>query len=428
MKRKNWYPLDNAAKIYPPCSNFRRPGNFSLMAVMKEEVNKEILTKAVNNILLRFPTFNVKLKKGVFWYYLEENNKPFIVQPEPPYFMKYIDGSDNNNYLFKVFYSGKKITMVIFHSLSDGAGGLTVFKTLLYEYLVLSGKQILSDDLIKTSYAPSSFEELSDDFLATYERKKLPKAKDKNAFATDGTPFAYDGVGIITGKMKVEELKRVAKEYDATITTFLSALYMQSVYNVLIKGKKVKNKNVTVLVPVNLRKWFPSDTVRNFAMFVRLKHDYEKPITLKECVDSCKKQMEEELTKDKLEAIMHSNVKSEKNWFLKVMPLFVKDFAMRIAYKFVGDNLHTSNLSNLGVVDLPESMKPYVEDIVFALNASFSGKTNVAVISYNGYINITSTRNFTETSIEKEFFRWLAKNGVNIEISSNFWEAKNETL
>lgn len=428
MKKKNWYPLDNAAKIYPPCSNYRRPGNFSLIAIMKEYVNQELLSQAVKHILLRFPTFNVKLKKGVFWYYLEENNKPFIVQPEEPYFMKFIDGSDNNNYLFKIFYNKNKITMVVFHSLSDGTGAIDVFKSLLFEYLILNGKKVSSDGLIKTSYAPSSFQESSDDFLTTYEKKKIKAPKEKSAFQTDGTPFNYDGVGLITGKVKIDDIKKLAKKYNTTITTFLSAVYMQSIYEALIKDKRIKNKLVKILVPVNLRKFFPSDTIRNFAMFVRLGNDYKQPITLEECVKLCDEQMKNELIKEKLEAVMHSNVKTEKNWFLKVMPLFIKDIAMRIAYKFVGDNLHTSNLSNLGVVELPVSMKQHILDFVFMLNASYSGKTNMAVISYNGYMNITSTRAFVETDIEKHFFKALSDMGVEVVVNSNYWEAENETL
>ncbi len=428
MKKKNWYSLDNAAKIYPPCSNYRRPGNFSLIALMDEKVDKNILNKAVNNVLKRFPTFNVKLKKGLFWYYLEENNKPFYVQEEVPYFMSYIDGTENNGYLFRVYYNDNKITMVIFHSLSDGKAGMDVFKSLLYEYLLLCGKDVSSDDLVKTAFAPSSFEESTDDFLTTYNRKTAPGKKYKNAFVVDGTPFKYDGVGIITGKVKVEELKKLAKKYDATITTFLSALYMQVIYNTLIRNKKVKNKLVTILVPVDLRKWFPSNTMRNFAMFVRLGHDFAKPITLEECVQTCKQQMREELTKENLQSTMHYNVKTEKNWILKVMPLFIKDIAMRIAYKHVGDNLHTCQLSNLGVVQLPESMQPFVKDIIFALNASYSGKANLAVVSYNNFINLTFTRNFAETLIEKEFFKWLSHNEIKVEINSNYWEAENETL
>ena len=83
MKRKNWYPLDNAAKLYPAVSNARRPYQFFFSALMAEEVKKESLELAVNRILARVPTFRTRLKKGIFWYYLEENKLPFPVREEP---------------------------------------------------------------------------------------------------------------------------------------------------------------------------------------------------------------------------------------------------------------------------------------------------------------------------------------------------------
>ena len=112
MKRKNWYPLDNAGKIYPPISNSRRPSTFSLSVTLTEAVDKDILQKAANQILERFVSFNVKLKRGIFWYYLEENNKPFFVEEEPPYFLRFIDQKANNGYLFKIFYKDFEVILL----------------------------------------------------------------------------------------------------------------------------------------------------------------------------------------------------------------------------------------------------------------------------------------------------------------------------
>lgn len=428
MKKKNWYRLDNAAKIYPPCSNYRRAGNFTLSALLTEDVNNIVLEKAVNNVLKRFPSINVKLKKGVFWYYFEENNKKFEVREEEPYFLKYIDSKENNGFLFKVYYRKNKISLVVFHALSDGGGALDVFKSLLYEYLILSGKKVSSGGLIKTVHSPSTLEETTDDFLTTYQHKKIKVEKEKSAFKTYGTPFQYDGVGLITGKLSVTQLKSLAKRHNTTITILITAFYMQAIYEAMIKDKKIKNKLVKILVPVNLRKFFPSHTLRNFAMFARLSHDFTKPITLEECIETLSDQLKQKTDKETLYSHMHSHVKTEKNIFLKIVPLFIKDVAMRIAYKYVGDNLHTANVSNLGVVELPKSMQPYVKEFIFALNASYSGKHNMAVISYNDVLNITCTRAFAETTIEQNFFVLLAKNGVDVEVSSNYWEAEHETL
>lgn len=424
MKRKTWYPLDNAGKIYPPVSNSRRPSTFSLSAVLTEPINKDILQQAVNEILDRFVSFNVKLKRGWFWYYLEENNKPFYVEEEPPYFLKYINQKENNDYLFKVFYKDNRITLACFHALCDGTGALDVFKSLVYEYLLLSGKDVSADDKIITCRTPYTMEETFDSFNELDYKTNEKPAKESNAYKTDGTNFKWDGCGLTTGIVSVDQLKKECKKYDSTITEYLSALYMYCIYISFVKGKRVNNKNIKLLIPVNLRKWYPSHTLRNFAMFVRLCHNFEEEITFEECIETCKTQLKESLTKEKLDAQIWSNVKAEKNWFLKLVPLIIKDWVLSLAYNKVGDNLHTANVSNLGVVDLPESMKQYVKDIIFILGPSHSTKTHLAVISYNNRLAMTFSRLVVENQLEKMFFRELSSRGIIPEVSSNYWEGK----
>lgn len=422
--KKNWYPLDNAAKIYPPISSKRRGGMFSLSARLDEEIKPEILQEAVNVLLDRFPMYKVKLKRGWFWYYLEENNRPFNIETEDPYFLRYIGEVKNNDYLFRVMYRENIIRVSFYHSLCDGTGGLNFFKALLGEYLKLKGHKIKTEGLIINENSPHTLGESEDTFLSAYHKPKEKSQKDKNAFKTDGTPFDSDGCGVVLGKVNIDQLKSVCKKYDATITVFLSALYMQCVYKEFIKNKKVKNKNIQLLIPVNMRKVYDSETLRNFALFARLGHDWTEEISFEECVDICKKQLEEGLKKEKLDAIIYSNVKTEKNPLLKIMPLFIKDIAMRIAYNFVGDNLHTANVSNLGSVQLPESVAKHVENITFALAPSFTCKTHLALLGYKDTLNLCFTRLFVETRLERTFFRLLSEMGVNVVVSSNFWEEK----
>lgn len=422
MKRKTWYPLDNAAKVYPPVSNSRRPSTFSLIAVLNEPIDKDILQKATNEILDRFETFNVKLKRGIFWYYLEKNDKPFEVREEMPYFLKQITADENNGYLFRVLYKENRINMVFFHSLCDGTGALDVFKSLVYEYLLLSGKDVTADDKVITCTTPYTLEETFDSFNEHDYRTKQKPAKEVDAFKTDGTNFKWDGCGITTGVVDVESLKKETKKYDATITEYLGALYMHCLYHSFIKGKRADNKNVKLLVPVNLRKWYPSHTLRNFAMFVRVGHNYEEEITFEECIELCKSQIKKDLTKENLDAQIWSNVKTEKNVLLKLVPLFIKDFVIRMVYNKVGDNLHTANISNLGRVDFPDSVKPYVRDVAFIIGTGCSTKTHLALISHNNRLSITFTREMVENQVEKMFFRELSSRGIVAEINSNYWE------
>lgn len=424
MKR-TWYPLDNAAKIYPPVSNSRRGGMFSLSARLDHEVEPTILLEAVNVVLERFPSFKVKLKRGVFWYYLEENTKQFKIEQEEAYFMRFVgELHQNNDYLFRVMYRQNKITICFFHCLCDGTGGLNFFKSLLAEYLTLKGFDIKTEGLVINEYSPHTMDEVEDTFLREFRKPKIKTPKQVDAFKPDGTPFDSDGCGIITGKVPISKFKSLAKSYDVTISEYISALYMYCIYKECIKNRKVKNKNVTILVPVNMRKVYPSETMRNFALFARLTHNWEKEVSFEDCIKLCKRQLRSGVEKDKLDAIIYSNVKAEKNIVLKIMPLFIKDIAMRIAYRHVGDNLHTANMSNLGLVDLPESMSEHIQDIVFNLGTSYSTKIHVAVIGYKQNLYISFSRAFVENKIEREFFRTLSSLGVDVTLFSNFWEEK----
>ena len=422
MKKKNWYPLDNAAKIYPPNTNEKSPFVFSFSASVKEEVNPELLQKALNDLLLRFPTFKTQLRRGLFWYYLEENRKPALVKEQPPHYLKQITYDSNNGYLFEVFYFNNVITMNFHHSLTDGTGGINFFLELLFDYFKLMGYPLESEGVIRPSAAPYVIGESEDAFAPLDKKKEKFSPFEKLPYKFFGTPFEYDGCGIISAKCSVDQLKTVAKKYDASITEYLAGLYMYSIYKCFLKNKPIKNKLVKVLVPINLRKHFKTQTVRNFALFVRLNHDFATDISLEQCIKLCKEQMEEGLKIDKIEQMIHYNVKMEKNPFMKIVPLFIKDIAMKLTYLKVGENLQSGDLSNIGLVKTPQCFNEYLKDITFLIGPNYRARQNFGVIGYNGNIYITSARLYVESNLERSFFKELAENGVELTITSNYWE------
>lgn len=426
---KKWYSLDNSSKIFPATTSDGRKNTFFLSAVLKEEVNKEILEQAVNEVLKRFPSFCVRLKRGMFWYYLEENTKPFKLTEEDANFLETFNEKENNNYLFKVSAYEKKITITFFHTITDGNGAIEFLKALVFEYLFLSGKPVKREGIIKSLEAPALDSETEDTSVfvsSKSEDVKLPK--DKKAFRTFGTPFDYDGQGVIIGSINIENLKKITKEKKVTITCYLSAVLIYSIYQAFIQNKKQSlkklNKNVVVFIPVNMRKVFGGETLRNFLGYIRLNHDFTEEVGFEEILNSCKKQMQEKLTEENMKKLVSDNVKIEKNFFLRIMPLFIKDLAIKLSYSRVGDCLHTCNLSNLGSVNIPESMKQYLEDIYFILDVGTKTKTNVSVVGYDDHINVCFSRFFKETELERLFFKHFTDLGLNIKIISNYWEKR----
>ena len=424
MARKNWYALDNAAKIYPPNTSEKSPFVFSFTARLNEEVDPELLERALNLLLQHRPTFKTRLKRGIFWYYLEENNRPALVKPQPAHYLKQIVPESNNGYMFEVFYRRNTLTMNFHHSLTDGTGGVNFFLDLIFEYFKLCEYPVESEGILRPSASPHIIEE-SEDTFRKIDRKKTPSpAFESLAYKFRGTPFAYDGYGIMAGICKTEQVKELAKKYDTTVTVYLAALYMYSIYRTCLEGKPVKNKQVKILVPINLRKRFNSNTVRNFSLFTRLKHDFKDPITFEQCIELCKTQMKAGLEPDVIDGIIHSNVKLEKNPLLMLTPLFLKDIIMKLVYSRVGENVQSGDLSNIGLIKTPESFKGRLKDIVFVIGPTKTAQQNFTVIGYEDRLYIASARGYVETKIEREFFTHLSKNGVDVTVYSNFWEAE----
>lgn len=425
MKKKNWYPLDNAAKIFPAVYGSERPYNFSFSAIMSEPVDKEVLNLAVNNILVRVPTFKTKLKRGLFWYYLENNKKPFVVKSEPENFLGLIDFKQNNDYLFAVYYRDRKITVVCFHALTDGNGMLEVFKEILLEYCRLSGKAVDAHGQIKTNVAPETFNERVDNYVKHYKKTNFKIKRLKNIAHSDGTPFGYDGFGLITATLSITELKQVLKEKGVTITEYFTGIYLYLFYKVYIKKINVKKNNVVILVPVNLRKKYDdNESLRNFTLFARIDHAFTKELSLDECITIASNKIREGSSDEVISTLNYNNVKLEKNILMKLCPLFIKDIAMKIAYHFVGENYQSGDMSNVGKVVLPEELEKYVDDMYFCISGSKTSKQLIGSIGYKDKINVTFTRYFIENDFERNFIKVLTDAGLKVTVRSNYWEKK----
>ena len=422
MSKKNWYPLDNAAKIYPPNTNSESPFVFSFSARIDEDVDPDLLNRALNAQLQKMPTFKTTLKRGFFWYYLESNPRQAVCKPQPANYLRKIDQETNNGFMFEVFYRKDIITINFHHCLTDGTGGINFFLELLFNYFSMRGDNVETEGVIRPSAAPHVFDEAEDTFRVFDKKKAGISLFEKDAYRFKGRPYDYDGCGIISAVCSVDDLKRVAKSYNATITEYLVAQYMLSIYEAWLKDKPVKNKDVKILVPINLRSRFSSKTMRNFTLYVRCKHDFHEDISLEDCIKMCQEQMAKGLETEEIEKMIHYNVKLEKNILMKVVPLFLKDIAMKLSYMRVGENLQSGDVSNIGLIKTPECFNGRLKDIAFLIGPTKSAKQNLGVIGYNGKIYISSARGYVENDIERILFRKLAENGIDLTVTSNYWE------
>ena len=75
-KTKRWERLDNTAHLFPIIANDEMTNVYRISVMLKEEVVPELLQEALNTVLPHMPGFNMRMRRGFFWYYFEENGKP----------------------------------------------------------------------------------------------------------------------------------------------------------------------------------------------------------------------------------------------------------------------------------------------------------------------------------------------------------------
>lgn len=424
QKKKYWYKLDNAAKVFPAVSKNSRSNVFRLSFYLYEKVNKDVLDEAINIALNRFEVFNIELKNGLFWNYFSENNNYYYSEKEIAIVSKYFKFRENNGFLFKVFYFNNKITLELFHALSDGTGAIEFLKSIVYEYLILMGEKIEHEGLILTK-KPTSNKEIYDPFLYNYDPKNKKKLKEEKAYHLNGETFKDHFSLVIKIQTNVNEfLNMVKTKYSATITEYLTAAIAFSFYEEginFVKGKKP----IKMFIPVNLRPYFDEVTLRNFSLYIKTTYESNRKWTFDEMIKVSKDSFKEQLDKDKLSKRLNSLVALEKNMFVRFVPLFLKNIVFKLGYNMLGESIITSSLSNLGRVILPKDMMKHVKDVEF-INAGKGINTNV--LSYNNNLNIAFGSNVKDISVIRKFIEIIKNDGIDVTIDTNYKDGYDEIL
>ena len=375
MKHKDWFKLDNSGKIFPEVSNKRETNTFRVQIQLTEIVDSELLQLAALAVLERYPMFKVRLKHGFFWNYFDYNTKPFVVREMDHHICTAMEARDNNCYLFKILYRKNLVAIEMFHSLADGGGVIKLIQTLVYEYLKLKGYNVLPDNIIKTKDERPTQEEYEDANEKYYNNKNRKHVNERRAFRIKGTQLPDFNTGLISGTISTKKMLELARSKNLTMTEYFTALMMYVIYNTQIRYREHLKGNsapVKIFVPVNLRKHFPSGTLRNFSNFVKARMVMSNSdITLDELFDLVKNQFKKEMTKEELIRKMSENVAFEKNFFLRFMPYFVKRYALKIGYNMLGMKLNSTSLTNIGKINFPESMQPYIKGISAAVFAGY---------------------------------------------------------
>jgi len=423
-KEKNgeWYKLDLSAIVYPTLQRRDFSSVYRLSVLLKEEINPLVLQQAVDMTMPRFPTYKAAIRKGLFWRYLEPNNRPGpFVQKDIKNSCQPMNFKGNNRYLVRFYYYRNRIAMEAHHSLGDGTGGMCLLQTVTANYLRLLGhEEIENGGFVLDIHEKPHREELEDAYMKYANAKVCPPRPGEKTYRVRGTKEPFYTLNIVGGIMSTSQVMKVAKGYNATITEYLNAVLLYALMTKQQKEWHLKLRPVKIAMPVNLRRFFPSKTLRNFITMIypgidpRL-GDY----TFEEIVAHVHNYMRYYLNEKFLRGEITTNAATQSHPMIRVVPLFIKDFVVRQFYAKVQDRNSSAGLTNMGVLPVPEGMKPYIERFDIYMGQPFSRRTNCAIISFEDTLTINFASSIVETDVERYFFCKLVQDGIHVKIESN---------
>ena len=422
-KNRQWFKLDNAAKLYPAVSTSRWSSTFRVSAELEEMVDPLLLQDAVNRVLPRFPALKVRMRTGFFWYYLEEIPQPLQVRADVGHPCMPFRYHQDNGYLMRVFYYRKRISAEFFHSLTDGSGGLIFIKTLTAEYLRLCGHDVACDNgALDPASTPSPLE-TQDAFLHMPLPRCRISRKESRAYSLPATAEIPHTLHIIAASMPCDQMLAQARAHHVTLTEYLAGVMIYIIYQDQERRAIRKRLPIRISIPVNMRAFYATPTLRNFSSFINPGVDPGLgEYTFEEILVEVHAFMRYHLNPKLLCATIATNVADEKNLFIRLVPLFLKNLVIGSVFRQSGDRLVSSTLTNLGATKMPTGSEDLIRRFEFQLGSPATPRCNCAALTCGNDLRLIFSSNIRETTLPREMLRFLVEKGIPVTVESNMEE------
>ncbi|MHA6251842.1 alcohol acetyltransferase [Oceanobacillus sp. CAU 1775] len=412
-----WYKLDNAGKLYSSLISSRATTLFRLSATLNSPIDPVHLQHALESTLDRFPFLRVQLKQGFFWHYFEGTKHFPKVEKEKYYPCMSLSIKKKGSFPYRIYYYNNRIALELSHSITDGTGGLKFLNELVKQYLHLKEGVPIEKEVV----SEQQLELETENAFRKYYDKSIP-APNIISGKSFKLPLPLDKKGyyhIVTGIISIQAIKEKAKEYQVSITVLLTAIYIQSLLRIQERTSRRK-RPIVINVPVNMRTFFESETMRNFFISITPSIDARLgEYTFEEILQEVSIEFSRLLTPKKLKQYLKRSVISEQSIVLRFMPSPIKDIVAPSIYSFFGEGQYTSGLSNLGIVKLPSELEKYVERIECYPPPSIGNKVKAIIISYQDNMCISFGSISRDRMLEREFFTSIRELGVEVMIETN---------
>ena len=412
QKRAYWRSLDNAAKLFSAASSPKDTRVFRFYCELKEEVKEEILQEALNQTIQKYPVFLSVMRKGLFWHYLEKSELRPVVREEykEPCSSLYV--RDKKTLLFEVTYYEKRINFEVLHALTDGTGATEFLRELVKNYLYLIHEEDLEPVELSNQYLTVKDQE--DDSFSRYYDPDFPRKKKKKIRAVQIKKGGkgYEELQINEASMSVKELLGIAREKKVSMSVLLTAAFICAIHEEM--SRMQEKKPVILMVPVNLRKIFPSDSMLNFFGYIEPGYQFggEKD-SFEDVLEAVKLYFQENLSKEHMAGRMNELIAIEKHKILKWAPLELKNRCIRAGAKMAEQEV-TAVLSNMSVVKMPEDYAQYIEK--FGVYTS-TNRTELCICSFQDTLSLGFTSRYDSTNIQRNFYRILKELGASVKVA-----------
>ena len=412
QKRAYWRSLDNAAKLFSAASSPKDTRVFRFYCELKEEVKEEILQEALNQTIQKYPVFLSVMRKGLFWHYLEKSELRPVVREEykEPCSSLYV--RDKKTLLFEVTYYKKRINFEVFHALTDGTGATEFLRELVKNYLYLIHEEDLEPVELSNQYLTVKDQE--DDSFSRYYDPDFPRKKKKKIRAVQIKKGGkgYEELQINEASMSVKELLGIAREKKVSMSVLLTAAFICAIHEEM--SRMQEKKPVILMVPVNLRKIFPSDSMLNFFGYIEPGYQFGGgKDSFEDVLEAVKLYFQENLSKEHMAGRMNELIAIEKHKILKWAPLELKNRCIRAGAKMAEQEV-TAVLSNMSVVKMPEDYAQYIEK--FGVYTS-TNRTELCICSYQDTLSLGFTSRYDSTNIQRNFYRILKELGASVKVA-----------
>lgn len=419
-----WYKLDNAAIIMPAVTNRRTTSLFRIAFELDHPVRVRELSAALEKLSLRFPYLAVELHQGFFWNYFQPLKHPLRMSLDSGYPCMDFDLRKKGSQLVRVRVVRNSIACEFSHVLTDGSGGLIFVKALLVEYFRLLG---LNPTLTELDFDPDSEpdpEEYEDAYQRFYKPgtpipKPLPKVYHLRSPLLPPNQYR-----VTVGEIALDELLAQARSHKASITEFLSGVYLESLLRIRAAqpaaALRCSKPYISLEMPVNMRKFFPTKTLRNFSLFILPTIDTRLgPWSLDELISYVRRYMAMEHDPRYISQQISRNAGGGRKLAVRLIPLFVKNFFARLLFVVLGEALISGLLSNLGAVSLPQEIQAHVKSLSLVGAPSRTLKTHASFLSWNDTLYVAFGSLATSRELERLFFSRLASLGMGVRVHSN---------